>query len=851
MSRIKYLTLLICISLVSCVFDNRPLDIDKGDNVVDETDYNVSLSFGEAGIIQTKSTENDALRESNISKLDLLFFDHGTGLFKTLSSSVSVVNVTGKGMARILLPYEQGASNVYDIIAVANVPLTAADYQGLLAGKNVLQAKELIKKESSSKPSSNIMMSGEYSAPVTLSSDSDMLTFRMQRSVARIDVKATRASVAAKFTLMTAETWNVRDKGFAFPSDGNTHIPADAAIVHYQSYSSDDRDDDPANPGAANRLNQITGKLYCYENSTGSVAQIYETTCLIIGGLYTDAYGVKQMGYYRLDIGYSDSGTLLYDVKRNTNYQVNITDVTGVGYATKEEAYEGKTQNVVYDISDWEAFNMGGITFDGKRSISLSTCLLELGRNSMSTAHTVKVRTDNIYFGDWNVVPVRGTSWCTVDDLFWATDGGQFTVKITQNLPDGTPSREAVYRVFSGSVSVLLTVRQSTIQDIGITYTPEVVSVPPLGFPEFTGGTPVDGALIKFEFSGLADLNATYDLHVVGEAAEWCRVKDNDTAELNPSGKQVHLSNYFVLEADPLSIADSYRDGYVAVDVYHDATVSNYVIPLHQNTYLEILTAPKATRLGMSAGATSTATVASNCAWYTDWGLASVNNWIYDNETGLSYAENTRMGGEKRITFIHDEQMLAFVFSKVTFFSKNNGTELASTVVYCGCADISDSRSTEAVYLNGTFQTAGTYKQGIGWGCADAGSLYCDFRKDAWNAGTPDNPIKGENDPCPDGWRMLTKKEAQDILDYGYLFTGYGPSGYGGTYWLSDLDDVNHKMYVLNLRSNSYTSTIRPDQSRIIEVDYDPAITNKSNYILSTDGSLASTRPSIRCIRYE
>lgn len=35
-----------------------------------------------------------------------------------------------------------------------------------------------------------------------------------------------------------------------------------------------------------------------------------------------------------------------------------------------------------------------------------------------------------------------------------------------------------------------------------------------------------------------------------------------------------------------------------------------------------------------------------------------------------------------------------------------------------------------------------------------------------WNAGTEDNPIKTENDPCPEGWRVPTAKELRQLVKY-------------------------------------------------------------------------------------
>ncbi|MEY8612878.1 hypothetical protein AALM74_27305, partial [Parabacteroides segnis] len=45
------------------------------------------------------------------------------------------------------------------------------------------------------------------------------------------------------------------------------------------------------------------------------------------------------------------------------------------------------------------------------------------------------------------------------------------------------------------------------------------------------------------------------------------------------------------------------------------------------------------------------------------------------------------------------------------------------------------------------------------------GSWSSDSDPTLWNAGTEDIPVKGRNDPCPPGWRVITKKELDKIKD--------------------------------------------------------------------------------------
>lgn len=47
----------------------------------------------------------------------------------------------------------------------------------------------------------------------------------------------------------------------------------------------------------------------------------------------------------------------------------------------------------------------------------------------------------------------------------------------------------------------------------------------------------------------------------------------------------------------------------------------------------------------------------------------------------------------------------------------------------------------------------------------ESGTWSIDSDPTLWNAGTEDNPVKGRNDPCPPGWRVITKKELDKIKD--------------------------------------------------------------------------------------
>ena len=48
-------------------------------------------------------------------------------------------------------------------------------------------------------------------------------------------------------------------------------------------------------------------------------------------------------------------------------------------------------------------------------------------------------------------------------------------------------------------------------------------------------------------------------------------------------------------------------------------------------------------------------------------------------------------------------------------------------------------------------------------GSPESQSWSSDSDPKLWNAGTEDAPVKSKNDPCPPGWRVVTKKELDKI----------------------------------------------------------------------------------------
>lgn len=100
-------------------------------------------------------------------------------------------------------------------------------------------------------------------------------------------------------------------------------------------------------PNAGNDPLQ-TGEAPNYPNEE-AVSTATNPTYLILAG---KAAGYAEMGFYKIALRYKVEGSdkLIYDIKRNTYYEVKLNQVDGPGYATYDEAVNGLSDDVSYDI---------------------------------------------------------------------------------------------------------------------------------------------------------------------------------------------------------------------------------------------------------------------------------------------------------------------------------------------------------------------------------------------------------------------------------------------------------------------------------------------------------------------
>ena len=167
---------------------------------------------------------------------------------------------------------------------------------------------------------------------------------QLVRMLARINI----ANNESDFDLQTAYLYNPRKKGAYMPDnwDGTNNTvltptqPAGAVmpVGSYFMYNT--------------AINGFSDKIYTFEadNRVQSAVSYLNSTCVIVGGDYTDATGTYPC-FYRIDLKIPGTETY-YNILRNHSYNITINKVSEPGTDTPEEAYQGLTY-IKATVEDW------------------------------------------------------------------------------------------------------------------------------------------------------------------------------------------------------------------------------------------------------------------------------------------------------------------------------------------------------------------------------------------------------------------------------------------------------------------------------------------------------------------
>lgn len=328
------------------------------------------------------------------------------------------------------------------------------------------------------------------------------LTVALHRIVARVNMAFT-GDATTNFTASKVYLCNFTDRARVIPNGLGQTTGADyepAATIPADAQKLPAAFDALGNiPTYTVTANEVKNQIYLFETNQPAPDDAdahLKRPCLVVQGTY-EGYE----GYYRVDFATQDAttGDVTYrDIIRNHSYNFTVTNVSGRGSATLQEAMETKASNLTADMILWDDNVIGNIDFEGDRVLGISTNSYELiksgGIRLLQVRATKNVTwTANIYAanpdGSADTQAAR-PAWINFTDAdgnvqgdgkTWADQAGvdalqdvYFKVEVNDELPErqavirltderGRLSVEAVVTQNQTSIPVFLNVKQNGV----------------------------------------------------------------------------------------------------------------------------------------------------------------------------------------------------------------------------------------------------------------------------------------------------------------------------------------------------------------------------------------------------
>ena len=298
-----------------------------------------------------------------------------------------------------------------------------------------------------------IPMWGELESSTTLAA-SNTVSFRLTRMLARVNVEysPTNTTAARTFRLASVSVYNYSTVGAVVqnPTDNDpessTYDPTTLPNGGYGTqtgsalvYNGGEDDGTFLNDSAKDLIYLFEAKHNgnTYHVPTGNSAWV-NNPCLVIGGYYNpdgNFSGISSMTptYYRVDFVTKDPGgnplkDAWHSLRRNFSYNVTITDVSGEGFLTPNEALHSAPFGITANVLEWDERYTQNIMFDGVFFLSVNKDEFTFSRRAVSTKDAV---------GETNVVKIR-TDYLVNKDKTDPESGWTATIEYTSDT-NGEP----------------------------------------------------------------------------------------------------------------------------------------------------------------------------------------------------------------------------------------------------------------------------------------------------------------------------------------------------------------------------------------------------------------------------
>lgn len=473
---LKWITLSLLFIFLSCRDENEGSNFPTGMN-----QGIISFSIRMPGKMKPQSYVLGETEENEIKTIEILLFD-SEGYIK---EPIYCNTITDNGLDNRIKTFSvKIPEGVYDIVILANSRSALAAIIGEIQQGNskesvleklIVTNNEKWNTDAASGTYIPIPLWGEKTS-VTIASETSLTDpINLVRMMSKIDVALTTDNAKNNFKLKSIRLYNFNNKGRITPAFDNWN--GESVIAPSIPNGAEKPENPELNPliydNQAITIEDISclNEIYTFEASAGSSSALQENTCLVIGGIYKDD---NSPTYYRIDFAQTTSTSTTYlALLRNHNYKINITEVSGPGLTTPEEAFKALPVNIKAEILDWDEVNISDIVTDGQYLLAVSQGKFLFTKESRSIANQdniLSIITD--YPTGWSIDKVVGTAntnitWLKTNKTNGAT--GE-TTEVSLILEENTTgyTRSGFIHLNAGRLTYVVEVVQNTQSAISL-----------------------------------------------------------------------------------------------------------------------------------------------------------------------------------------------------------------------------------------------------------------------------------------------------------------------------------------------------------------------------------------------
>lgn len=329
--------------------------------------------------------------ENKIEEIKLLVFEKSSQEYSyTYSAEINGLQETADEKTQFKAKLNATDKDVVFLL-IANAG-DAFDLYSPAPGTSLDIVKQALVSSFSPDGLTSIPMYGEADIKGGLSTGGIVLSVKMVRALARVDIAKELEPTSHAFRMQEVYIYRANDQIQIAPDSPNMDemtaiapsVPASSQLIEENPLYLASEEEDPLQIGA----------LYIPESNPST--QTSRMTSVVVGGYYGED---SRLSYYRIDFNPIAEGHLYGQVLRNHRYLFKIKYVSREGAPSPEEALNQSPGGITVEVLPWEDYT-SEMWFEGEHYIGVSTRSVLLG-SSAGSMRTVYVQSSLPFSIKW------------------------------------------------------------------------------------------------------------------------------------------------------------------------------------------------------------------------------------------------------------------------------------------------------------------------------------------------------------------------------------------------------------------------------------------------------------------